>query len=52
MSQRQEKSFDEKMRELDEIIDRNHRSIDASLFRIALQIVSKFRYTNNSGTAS
>ena len=45
-----EKTFDEKMRELDERIERDQKSIDATLLRMAFEALRNFRYTNN-GTA-
>ncbi len=45
-----EKTFDEKMRELDERIDKDQRAIDRSLFRLALNYLARINYTNN-GTA-
>ena len=45
-----EKTFDEKMRELDKRIERDQKSIDRSLFNLAMHYLKDFRYTNN-GTA-
>ena len=44
------KTFDEKMRELDERIERDMKSINETLLRMSFQALSNFRYTNN-GTA-
>ena len=41
------KTFDEKMRELDKRIERDQKSINATLLRMVFQALSNFRYTNN-----
>ncbi len=47
-----EKSFDEKMRELDKQIDRDLKAINLSLVGLLLQNLQNFRYTDSSGTPS
>ena len=45
-----EKTFDEKMDELDKQIDRDQQSIHLSLVGLLMRNLQNFRYTNN-GTA-
>ena len=45
------KTFDEKMRELDKRIERDMKSINATLLKMAFQALRNFRYTNNTTSA-